>query len=479
MQKIFFGGILVYFTSVLLGPGLFATKLFAIFRDLITMGLISQFFSFFKTNKLVFFIMLAVLIGAFQFKGKSYLQTTFSSLETTAASEIELDAAGELLVEINENKSLADIQDILSKYNLNQQTAFTPQNALQTDLDDYLLIDIPNTQINQLEEIMEAFKANDAVDAVEYNELFKINPLPARKTLPSNKKYGINDPDINKLWSFEVLKMDKLYQTLKTVKPKKKAKIFIVDSGVDAKHEDLKERYRSIKKAYDVDSNGHGTHCAGIAAAITNNGVGIASVFPSNEFAEISGIKVVNVFGLIAQQKLISGIIEAVDNGADVISVSIGGRSRDAAQKAFQEVVDYANEANAIIVVAAGNSNENATDYTPANSPGVITVSAIDTLSNKASFSNMVGDLEMGIAAPGVEIYSTFPGSKYTSLNGTSMACPQVSGLVGLLKSIRPELTSKEVYSILKATGKKTGDTKNTGLLIQPDKAVRAVMALQ
>lgn len=483
MRNAFFGSFLVYFLSLFFSPGMLSIKFFALFRDLVAMGVIAQFFSFFKSNKLVFFIMLSVLIGSFQFKGKSYLQSTFAIAEsqtgTTTESDIPLFAPeGELLLEINPNHSIDEIEPIFSKYDLTYKTAFYPERGAITDLDDYLLVDIPAYKISEMEEIISALKAIKAVDWVEKNEVFQINPILARKSPRSKKVYGVDDPDIDKLWGFKVMKMDQLYQLLKerSIAPTRKAKVFIIDSGVDSKHEDLRDRYRSIDRAYDTDANGHGTHCAGIAAAVTNNGKGVASVFPNNDFAEVSGIKVVNFMGLISQQRLIEGIIEAIDNGADVVSVSIGARSREAAQEAFQEVVDYANQANTIIVVAAGNDNQNAQQYTPANAEGVITVSAIDTFLHKAGFSNTVGTLQMGVAAPGTQIYSTYKGNQYKALSGTSMACPYVSGLVGLLKSIDPNLTASQVYEILNETGKQTTSTSTTGKLIQPADAVKMVL---
>ena len=78
----------------------------------------------------------------------------------------------------------------------------------------------------------------------------------------------------------------------------------------------------------------------------------------------------------------------------------------------------------------------------------------------------------MAVAAPGVDIYSTIPGSKYAAFSGTSMATPYVAGLVGLMKSIKPDLTTKEVYKILNETGKATGNTKMTGRMIYPANAV-------
>ena len=156
--------------------------------------------------------------------------------------------------------------------------------------------------------------------------------------------------------------------------------------------------------------------------------------------------------------------------------MSLGSRSNSQKRKTFKIAIDYTKKSGAIVVVAAGNSNMNAKDYAPANTPGVITVSAIDTSLNRASFSNYVNDVEMGIAAPGVKIYSTIPGNKYASFNGTSMAAPHVSGLVGLMKSIKPSLTITEAYGILHSTGKDTKDVEKTGRLINPTMAIQKLI---
>jgi thermitase len=160
--------------------------------------------------------------------------------------------------------------------------------------------------------------------------------------------------------------------------------------------------------------------------------------------------------------------------------MSLGGRSNSSRLKAYKDAIKYANKKDAIVVVAAGNSNTNAKQYSPANTPGVITVSAVDTLIGRASFSNYIQDVEMGIAAPGVQIYSTTPtlsrNGKYAAFNGTSMATPYVAGLVGLMRSLDPKINTKEVYKILDETGKPTKDTKKTGKLIYPVEAVKRVI---
>jgi thermitase len=486
MRGLFGLSMLAYLGALFLSSGLLSFKVFALFRDLIVMGLLAKLFSYFRENTLVFFGLFAFLLASYQFGGKSYMQRSLldsNDATTTVSAGVGsvneyIDPEGELLAELRPGSNTRDLQALVEEYGLDLKPAFAPYSADHTDLDDYIIVNIPDSRAAEYEVIARAISDHPNVESVELNELFRIDPLEGLRRTPKKRTYLVNDPQVNQQWGFDVMAMDDLYKHLidNDIRPQQKTKLFIIDSGIEANHEDLQARYQSVKKAYDTDTNGHGTHCAGIAAAVTNNGLGIASVFPSDDFVEISSIKVMNAFGLIPQNRLITGIIEAVDAGADVISVSIGGRSREAAQLAFQKVVKYANDANSIIVVAAGNDNMPAIGYTPANAAGVITVSAIDTLVGKASFSNTVDELDMGIAAPGVNIYSTFPGNTYKALTGTSMACPQVAGLVGLLRSIDPSLNTKEAYSILNSTGIATKNTALTGRLVQPAKAVSAVV---
>lgn len=192
----------------------------------------------------------------------------------------------------------------------------------------------------------------------------------------------------------------------------------------------------------------------------------------NGDFVQITSVKVLSDQGVGSQKSIIGGIIKASDKKADVISMSLGGPNFGRRHKAYEEAIKYAQKSGAIVVVAAGNSNEDARKHIPAACKGVITVAAVDEKLNRASFSNYVTHLDMGIAAPGVNIYSTFPSNKYVSLNGTSMATPYVAGLLGVMKSVDPSLTTEKAYKILKETGINTKDTNKTGKFIQPNKVL-------
>lgn len=480
MSKLFLGGFFAYLLSLGMAEADLSFKLLVLFRDLVVLGLVSQFFGFFRKNKVLFFGMLFALYGLIGAKGMAILQSTFPQKLNTNTDEkdtsaTQLDSSGEFLVEIRSGNSIDDIQGLLASYNITSRRAFFPEQPALTDLDDFYILNIPNNEISNLNQIEQQLYQTDVVEWVEGNEVISIAPIETKLPNPIERRFGINDPGVEQLWSFDAMRVDEFYQAVNhgKIAPQQKATIAILDTGVDARHEDLADNYKSIRTKYDRDIQGHGTHCAGIAGAVSNNKIGIASLSQANEFVQITSIPVLNNFGMGTQKRIIDGILEAADNQVEVISMSLGGRAHPSKQRAYTEAVKYANQIGAIVVVAAGNSNANAKDFSPANVPGVITVSAIDEQLNRATFSNSVIDIPMGVAAPGVNIYSTFPKNGYKTLNGTSMATPYVSGLVGVLKSLNPALTTRDVFQILDESGIPTNDTRETGKLIQPAVAIQ------
>lgn len=477
LRFVFFGAILAYGVSLFMADAEISYKFSTMFRDLLIISGVSAGLSMMRKNPKVFLLM-AVCTGLiYNFYFKEVLYQTFpqTTLSEQQRDDNPLDQDWELLVEIDEGHTIKELSRVLQKYELSFETAFKMESAESTELDNYYVINLPNEKVHLISKIKSVLSQNELVDWVEENETINVEPMKSPiKPSKRNKDYGINDPALSQLWGFEEMQVADLYSLInsKDIKPKKKARVFILDTGIDAKHEDLADNYKSLSSKYDKDVKGHGTHCAGIAGAISNNGVGVASFSPNNQFMELTSIKVLADFGGGTQRGIINGMLEAADNGADVISMSLGGRSNSSRQKAYSDAVKYCNKKGAIVIVAAGNSNADATGFAPAAAKGVITVAAVDTFLNRASFSNTVNNIDMGIAAPGVKIYSTTPDNTYNTFNGTSMATPYVAGLVGVMKSIQPDLTTKEVYKLLKDTGKDTGDTKATGKFIQPAKVL-------
>ncbi len=200
-----------------------------------------------------------------------------------------------------------------------------------------------------------------------------------------------------------------------------------------------------------ADFNGHGTHCAGIVAADENNGVGVAGICPDCSVMPLrAGFSIYHPFygntGLLDTMAVVRSIEYADANGAHVISMSFGGSFASETEKLALDAA-YAN--GMILIAAAGNSNSSSESY-PAAFDSVLSVAATDQNDNRASFSNY-GDW-VDVSAPGVAILSTVPtqatlgnASGYASLSGTSMACPYVAGLAGLVLSTDPQLSRDAV----------------------------------
>jgi thermitase len=449
-------------------------------RDLTAFVIVGFLANNLKSTRSFFMLAMGVGFGSYllysNFVPDTY-QKYFSPKNTTVAPRSEktnnLAPNGELLVDLKNVDNIGGLKVLLKAFDVELTPAF-PDVASKdiTELDDYFLVNIPDAQLGNIKAIEKLLRESGLIDWVERNEAMSLSPI---ETTPSKNEttsgdYGVNDPSLDKVWSFDKLGIADYFKYIKDQKvaPKKRAKIAILDTGVDSAHEDLKANYTSTKKEYDRDKQSHGTHCAGIAASVTNNGLGIASLALNGEFVQVTSVKVLSDQGWGTQDGIIKGIILAADKGADVISMSLGGPSSDASQRAYNEAIRYANSKGAIVVVAAGNESQNATKSVPASCEGVITVSAINSRLEKASFSNYVQDLKMGIAAPGEDILSTIPKNQYASYSGTSMATPFVAGLLGVMKAIDPQLSTKGAYKILTETGKETKNPIETGKLVNP-----------
>ncbi len=224
--------------------------------------------------------------------------------------------------------------------------------------------------------------------------------------------------------------------------------IAIVDTGIDYTHPDLAGKVTlgpdfGSGDSDPLDTDGHGTHVAGIAAAILGNGAGGAGVCPA---CQLMAIKVFpDGSGSALDFDVAQGIIWAADNGADVINLSLGGPG---ASTTLRDAVDYAWSHGVVVVAAAGNSGDGTTSY-PAAYPNAIAVAATTSSDTRASFSTYGSWVD--IAAPGVAILSTIPGGGYASWSGTSMATPVVAGAAGLAFAGLSGATNTSVRSALEA----------------------------
>lgn len=207
--------------------------------------------------------------------------------------------------------------------------------------------------------------------------------------------------------------------------------IAIVDTGIDMLHPDLQGKivagFDFVNNDSDAsDDHGHGTHCGGIAAANGNDNIGVCGMAPN---CSLMPVKVLDANGSGYLSAVANGITWAVDHGAKVVSMSLGGSS---GTTTLQQAVDYAWSNGAVVVAAAGNDGDTRAHY-PGYYANCIAVASSDQNDLRSSFSTYGSWVD--VAAPGSGILSSVPGGGYEYWSGTSMATPAVAGLAGLLFS--------------------------------------------
>lgn len=321
-----------------------------------------------------------------------------------------------------------------------------------------------------------------ALEEVEYAEPnYVVYALSTGEQVAGND--NTDDPLITEQWGHGQLKLNFLWKQKPIIS--KRPVIAILDTGIDITHPDLKDNiwtntaeldgaeeedddnngFTDDIHGYDFvnqtarlgDWNGHGTHCAGIAAAVGNNKIGITGANPD---ALIMPVTVMQSDGTGDVATIIKGIDYAAANGADVISMSIGGYSYSIAEeqalaKAYSKAVLVAAAGNDTKCIYAHdcpvnkmNANQNGPMF-PAAFNFVLGVEASTKDGGLASFSNFDEDgpvfstyseeklYNYELRAPGAHIMSTYPGGKYKKLNGTSMACPYVAGGISRLLQVK------------------------------------------
>jgi subtilisin family serine protease len=341
-----------------------------------------------------------------------------------AAQGASAAVEGEILVRFRPGLTAASTSDV------HRQNGGQPQRALaRTGVQ---VVRVPRGQERAL---AAAYRRNPNVLFAEPNGIYRVVAVPNDARAAEQWQYqntgqsgGAVDADID------------LWQAWDITEGNASVAIAILDTGIDQSHEDLASKItRNINFSDEPsfeDGHGHGTHVAGTAAAATNNGIGVAGVCPK---CVLYNVKVMDNQGQGTWEQIANGIIWAADNGAKVISLSLGGTEPSATLEA---AVDYAWSQGAVVVAAAGNDGT-AQQFYPAAYSHVIAVGATTHTDAKASFSNY-GASWVDVAAPGENILSTAPdhfnaiwffGVKYGTISGTSMATPHVAGVAGLVWS--------------------------------------------
>ncbi len=377
-----------------------------------------------------------------------------------------------VLVELGPDDTIAEITPALERFGAVGEKAFPSVTLAENqDLAQVYLIHVSSRRVQHFIDVLQADTEN--IDHVEINLEIALPLIPAGEaSLAEGVGVLENDPHVHVQWALHAINGHDAHVLLQGLRPERKARLAILDTGIEAAHEDLAAAYLS---GTTEDLHGHGTHCAGIAGAVTNNGLGIASLNWEGRFVELLGFQALGNEGRGTLEQIAQAIVDATKAGVDVISMSLGSVAEEP-PRVLITAIEYAQDHRIIVAASAGNSNEDDINHYPSNIEGVIAVAAVNQDLSKARFSNTVGRLSRPIAAPGVDILSSHLNDSYKPLSGTSMATPVVTGLLGVMRALRPDLTSGEAYSILHETGTEVDDTPYVGRVIDAGAALRAVL---
>jgi len=308
-----------------------------------------------------------------------------------------------------------------------------------------------------VEAMVEAYRRNPDVEFAEPNFLLRVSATPNDTlfqyqyalsntgqtigSLPGSPK-GQARADIRAMAGWE------------ESKGRPEVVIAVVDTGVDLTHPDLKNKVLNsgrdfVNNDFDAsDDHGHGSMVAGIAAAETNNGEGIAGVA---WLSKVLPLKAMDSTGTGSTDKVAEAIRYAADNGAQVVNLSLG---TDQPSQTLRDACKYASEKGVFIAAAAGNKGT-AVHYPAAYDPYVFAVAATDYNDARADFSNIGSEVDA--AAPGVRILAPYPLAltpagylPYAYGDGTSFATAHVSGMAALVRSLKPGLSPGQVMNILR-----------------------------
>ncbi|MBM3805139.1 MAG: S8 family serine peptidase [Actinobacteria bacterium] len=288
------------------------------------------------------------------------------------------------------------------------------------------------------------------------------SPSPVSAAVKQNKDFALDDQ-----WGLQVTNVKDVWPIATGFG----VIVAVVDSG-SGPNPDLDNNLlpgRSIIRGRvgddtsDVDTTGHGTHVAGIIAAQMNNDIGIAGVAPN---AQILPVRILDSRGDGSELDLAVAIRFAVDQGARVINLSLGGKNQTSA---VQSALEYAASNSVLVVASAGNGGPNAGTTYPAGNDLTIAVTAVDQTLNAPSFAQRGSHID--ISAPGINICSTIrtditvnatrrcagATEPFLNMSGTSMAAAFVSGIAALVFSARPTYSAQQVREVMVATARDLG----------------------
>lgn len=391
-----------------------------------------------------------------KFKIAKLLKDNFTKIEPVLVYKdgIKQLCNGELIIKVT-NKS--DVAELFTNYNIDVKP-----NKL---VNNQFIVKITDINTFQLFELVNKLQSNKKVEFVEPNFIRLIKPFTSDPYY--NYQWAINnqgylggavdaDMDVDEAWTFDATGQG--------------IKVAVIDTGVDLNHPDLMNNLLSGYDTTGDNSNGatqgvpHGTACAGIIAAVTNN-IGVSGISYN---AKIMPVRVFPTIGSPTNDMLANGITWAYQNGADIISNSWGGGSNsDAINNAIHNAITNGRNNKGCVILFSTGNDDSVVEY-PAILEDVIAVGATSMCDERKSPNSCDGENawgsnygnEIDVVAPGVKIYTTdiFGSAGYNSgdyvsnFNGTSSACPNAAGVAALILSVNSNLNQSQVREILEST---------------------------
>jgi subtilisin family serine protease len=427
----------------------------------------SNFFGKFNYWWLILLFLLLLLI----FWRACNFQTQESYLPSNPNVIVPIDTNNIVSDDDNLRKIVSDRINIILKDKNQDAATFAVAFKKEYKGEDYKII-YYDTLINRIQIQVPSKEREQLMKEIpqkmsNFNMLIWHESIFERNAIPSDPEFS----DASKAWYLDAINArpawDKSYGNKKVV-------VAIIDDGFDVQHQELAGHItrpwnvvNRNQNVFTYKKSQHGSHVAGTAVANRDNNTGLAGIAPD---CMLMPIQVSDNDGIMSTTAIIDAVLYAINQGADVINLSLGmvvdprvanypiGVQKDIIKNSFlqeeafwNEVLLFAEENNVVVVMAAGNQNVLVGLDPMQRSPLAIKVSAIGHNIQKAAFSNF-GD-KSTVSAPGTAIYSSVPSNRYAYMDGTSMAAPIVAGAVALLRSIKPDLKPNEVRNLLVNTG--------------------------
>ncbi|WNB92519.1 S8 family serine peptidase [Bacillus sp. NEB1478] len=366
-------------------------------------------------------IVLFMFVGVFSFQFK--FPETALGAATNTKLEMKLKAPERVIVKFKEPAK---------KLSLNRHESLENQVNQNKEI---VTLEVPKEK--DIHTYVKELKKRENVEYAEPDYLIK-------------KEYTPNDKYFSDEWHHKTIETERAWDK---TKGSPNVIVAVIDGGIDLYQQDLVNRivfpYNIVTGSTKyLTPDDHGTHVAGIIGASINNGVGVAGVAPYTKIMPIDAFDGEYAY----TSDVIDAIYYAVEHGADIINMSLGGYYYS---DLFNDAVQYAYQHGVVVIAAAGNERKNNLHY-PSSYPNVISVGWTDDDDTLSYWSNY-GDTD--ITAPGTSIYSTLPDSYYGELSGTSMASPVVAGVAALILADNPNLTNEQVAQRLYNSADDLGTT--------------------